>query len=425
MVAGFLGAFAVLLVLGMPIAIVLGGAALAYLLLKGGLSLTLIVQTTYAGMASFPLLAVPLFILGGNLMTESGITRDLVKFARSLLGHVSGGLALVAIAACTIFAAISGSAVATAVAIGVMLLPAMREAGYEDAFSGALMATAACIGPVIPPSIPFILYGVITNVSIVGLFMAGVVPGLLFGVALMLYAYAFSRRRGYPRDPRPSLKDLALDTWRALPALFMPLLVVGGIVGGWFTPTEAAGVSVAYSLVVGSVVYRGLRLRRLPHILLNAALESGVVMLLLGLSEPFAWVVAVEQLPQRLLDSLMTVSASPWVILLLVNLALLLIGIPLETAPAITITASVVAPLAPLLGIDPLHLGAVVVFNLVLGLITPPVGAVLFSVCGMTKLSLERLSRAIWVPFVIGLMVLLLITYVPGLTTFLPRLVLR
>jgi len=252
-VAAFLGTFAGLLILGMPIAIVLGGAALAYLLLKGGLSLTLLVQTTYAGMASFPLLAVPLFILGGNLMTESGITRDLVGFARSLLGHISGGLALVAIAACTIFAAISGSAVATAVAIGVMLIPAMREAGYEEDFSGALMATASCIGPIIPPSIPFILYGVITNVSIVGLFMAGVVPGLLLAVALMIYAYAFARRRRYPRDPRPSLRELVVATWRALPALLMPLLVIGGIVGGWFTPTEAAGVSVAYALIVGAL----------------------------------------------------------------------------------------------------------------------------------------------------------------------------
>lgn len=425
MVAAFLGTFAGLLILGMPIAIVLGGAALAYLLLKGGLSLTLLVQTTYAGMASFPLLAVPLFILGGNLMTESGITRDLVGFARSLLGHISGGLALVAIAACTIFAAISGSAVATAVAIGVMLIPAMREAGYEEDFSGALMATASCIGPIIPPSIPFILYGVITNVSIVGLFMAGVVPGLLLAVALMIYAYAFARRRRYPRDPRPSLRGLVVATWRALPALLMPLLVIGGIVGGWFTPTEAAGVSVAYALIVGALVYRGIKLRRLPAILLSSALESGVVMLLLGLSEPFAWVVAVEQLPQRLLESLMAVSASPYVILLLLNLALLLIGIPLETAPAIAITASVVAPLAPLLGLDPLHLGAVVVFNLVLGLITPPVGAVLFAVCGMTKLPLERLSRAVWVPFLIEVGVLLLITYVPSLSTFLPRLVLR
>lgn len=425
MVAAFLATFVGLLILGMPIAIVLGGASLAYLLLKGGLSLTLVVQTTYAGMALFPLLAVPLFILGGNLMTESGITRDLVRFSRSLLGHVSGGLALVAIMACAIFAAISGSAVATAVAIGAMLIPAMREAGYEDEFSAGVVSTASCIGPIIPPSIPFILYGVIANVSIVGLFMAGVIPGLLLAAGLMIYAYVFSRRRGYPRDERPSLKELVGSTWRALPALLMPVLVVGGIVGGVFTPTEAAGIAVAYGLVVGGLVYRGIRVRRIPQILLNSALESGVVMLLLGLSEPFAWVVAVEQLPQRLLNALTMLSTSPWVILLLVNLALLLIGIPLETAPAITIAAPVVAPLAPLLGVDPLHLGAVVVFNLVLGLITPPVGAVLFSVCSMSRLSLERLSRAIWVPFVVGLVVLLLITYVPALTTWLPKLVLR
>lgn len=422
MLTVFVGSFIVLLVIGVPIAIALGGTALAYLLAKGGLSLTMLVQTTFAGMASFPLLAIPLFMLAGELMNESGITRDLVRFARMLLGRVSGGLGLATILACAIFAAISGSAVATAVAIGMVMIPAMKEAGYDGEVSAAVTATASCMGPVIPPSIPFIIYGAIANVSIGALFLAGVVPGLMLGLGLMIYIYLVARRRGYPLESPPGWREVALGTWRAVPALLMPVVVLGGILGGFFTPTEAAGIAVFYAFVVGGLFYRGLKPARLPGAFLRAGLETSMVMLLLGLSEPFAWVVAVEHLPQRILEALTSVGQSPMVILLLVNLALILIGIPLETAPALTIVTPVLAPLAVQLGVDPIQMGAVVVFNLVLGLITPPVGAVLFSVCGISGISLEGLSRAVWIPFLIGLAVLLLITLFPPLTTFLPGL---
>lgn len=425
MLAVFLVAFIVLLVVGIPIAIALGGTSLVYLFLKGGLSPTLLVQTTFAGMASFPLLAIPLFMLAGALMNESGITRDLVRFARLLLGHISGGLGLATILACAIFAAISGSAVATVVAIGAVMIPAMKDAGYEDDVSAAVTATASCMGPVIPPSIPFIIYGVIANVSIGALFLAGVVPGIMLGLGLMVYIFLVARRRGYPLESRPGFREVAVAACRAVPALLMPIIVLGGILGGVFTPTEAAGIAAAYAFLVGSLVYRGIKLSRLPALLLQAGLETAMVMLLLGLSEPFAWVVAVEQLPQRLLELLAAVGQSPLVVLLLVNIALILIGIPLETAPALTIVTPVLAPLALKMGIDPIHLGAVVVFNLVLGLVTPPVGAVLFSVCGISGISLERLSRAVWVPFIIGLAVLLLITLFPPLTTTLPRIFIR
>ena len=422
MLSLFLIAFLVFMATGIPVALAMGASALVYAFLSSGISPTLIIQTTFAGMASFPLLAIPLFILAGNLMNEGGITEDLVGFSRQLVGHISGGLGLTAIVACAIFASISGSAVATAAAIGTVMLPAMRRAGYDDGVSSAVTATASCMGPIIPPSIPFIIYGVIAQVSIGALFVAGILPGLLLGLCLMIYMVIVARRDGYPREPRASMRDVFTGTFRAVPSLVMPVIIIGGIWGGIFTPTEAAGIAVVYAFVVGFFVYRRLKLSRLYRLLLISGVEAAVVMLLLGLSEPFAWVVAVEQVPMKVMDALVYLSSSPYVFLILVNIFLLIVGIPLETAPALTIVTPVLVPLADRMGIDPVHFGVIVCFNLVLGLITPPVGGVLFSVCGITGLSLERLSRSIWIPFLIAVGVLMIITFVPALSTFLPRL---
>ena len=421
MLTAFLGSFVVLLALGIPISIGLGGSAMVYVLLQDGLSLTMLIQTTFAGMASFPLLAIPLFMLAGNLMNEGGLTRDLVRFARLVLGHVSGGLGLATILASAIFAAISGAAVATAVAIGVVMIPAMKEAGYDEEVSAAVTATASCMGPIIPPSIPFIMYGVIANVSIGALFLGGVVPGLLLAAGLMLYMYYVAKKRNYPREEKASIKEIAAGAWKALPALLMPVIIMGGILGGAFTPTEAAGVVTVYALIVGGVFYRKIKWRSIPDILLRSGVESAMVMLLLGLSEPFAWIIASEQIPQLIIQTIGQISSSPYVVLFLINVLLILVGIPLETAPAITIVTPVIAPMAAQLGIDPVHLGIVVCFNLVLGLITPPVGAVLFAICSIANMSLEKLTKGIWIPFFIALGVLALITYIPALTTFLPR----
>ena len=422
MLSLFLIAFLVFMATGIPVALAMGASALVYAFLSSGISPTLIIQTTFAGMASFPLLAIPLFILAGNLMNEGGITEDLVGFSRQLVGHISGGLGLTAIVACAIFASISGSAVATAAAIGTVMLPAMRRAGYDDGVSSAVTATASCMGPIIPPSIPFIIYGVIAQVSIGALFVAGILPGLLLGLCLMIYMVIVARRDGYPREPRASMRDVFTGTLRAVPSLVMPVIIIGGIWGGIFTPTEAAGIAVVYAFVVGFFVYRRLKLSRLYRLLLISGVEAAVVMLLLGLSEPFAWVVAVEQVPMKVMETLAYLSSSPYVFLILVNIFLLIIGIPLETAPALTIVTPVLVPLADRMGIDPVHFGVIVCFNLVLGLITPPVGGVLFSVCGITGMSLERLSRSIWIPFFIAVGVLMIITFVPALSTFLPRL---
>jgi len=420
----FIGAFILLLCVSAPITVALGGCAMIYAIIGGTVPITTLVQTIFGGLATFPLLAIPLFMLAGNLMNEGGLTPDLVRFARLLLGHIRGGLGLATVLACAIFAAISGAAVATAVAIGVVMIPAMKKAGYDEGVAAALTCTASCLGPIIPPSIPFIIYGVTASVSVAGLFLGGVLPGLVLAGALMIYMYFVARKNDYPRDPKTPGKEVLVAAWKALPALFMPVLIMGGILSGMFTPTEAAGVTVLYAGVMGAFYYRKLTFKSLPKVLLASGLESGMVMLLIAMSEPFAWFVAVDQIPQLIVEWISHLTTSPYLILFLVNIFLIILGIPMETAPALVIVTPVLAPIALAVGIDPIHMGIVICLNLVLGLITPPVGAVLFAVCGMANMPIERLSKAIWPPFLVSLVVLGIVTYVPWLSTFLPKLIL-
>ena len=420
----FVSAFIILLCVSAPITVALGGCALVYALVGDAAPITTLIQTIFGGLATFPLLAIPLFMLAGNLMNEGGLTPDLVRFARTLLGHINGGLGLATVLACAIFAAISGAAVATAVAIGVVMIPAMKKAGYDEGVAAALTSTASCLGPVIPPSIPFIIYGVTANVSIAGLFLGGVMPGLVLAGLLMAYIYYVARKNNYPRDPKTPGREILIAAWKALPALFMPVLIMGGILSGMFTPTEAAGVTVLYAAVMGTFYYRKLTFGNLPKVLLASGLESGMVMLLIAMSEPFAWFVAVDQIPQMIVAWISSVTSSPYMILFLVNIFLILLGIPMETAPALVIVTPILAPIAAAVGIDPIHMGVVICLNLVLGLITPPVGAVLFAVCGMANMSLDRLSRAIWPPFLVSMVALVIVTYIPWLSTYLPKLLL-
>lgn len=422
MITVFAVSFIGLLCLSAPITVALGGSALAYALISGNLPITTIIQTTFGGLATFPLLAIPLFMLAGNLMNEGGITAELVRFARLMLGHIRGGVGLATILACAIFSAITGAAVATAVAIGVVMIPAMKKMGYDEDVGAALTCTASCMGPIIPPSIPFIIYGVTANVSIGALFLGGVFPGLLLGGALMIYMYWLAVKRDYPCDPRAPVKEVLKAGWKALPALLMPIIIMGGILSGLFTPTEAGGVVVVYAVLVGTLVYRRLTFKSIPKVLLNAGLESGMVMLLIALSEPFAWIVSADQIPQMVIDWISSLTTSPIMILLLINIFLLLLGIPIETAPALVIVTPVLAPIAASMGIDPVHIGIVICLNLVLGLITPPVGAVLFAVCAVGNVTIDQLSKAIWPPFLVSLVVLGIVTYVPWLSTFLPKL---
>ena len=343
----FVGAFMVLLCVSAPITVALGGVPWSMPSIGGTVPITTLVQTIFGGLATFPLLAIPLFMLAGNLMNEGGLTPDLVRFARMLLGHIRGGLGLATVLACAIFAAISGAAVATAVAIGVVMIPAMKKAGYDEGVAAALTCTASCLGPIIPPSIPFIIYGVTASVSVAGLFLGGVLPGLVLAGALMIYMYFVARKNDYPRDPKTPGKEILIAAWKALPALFMPVLIMGGILSGMFTPTEAAGVTVLYAAVMGAFYYRKLTFKSLPKVLLASGLESGMVMLLIAMSEPFAWFVAVDQIPQLIVEWISHVTTSPYMILFLVNIFLIILGIPMETAPALVIVTPVLAPIAP------------------------------------------------------------------------------
>ncbi len=412
MIAVFAFSFIGLLCLSAPITVALGGSALAYALISGNLPITTIIQTTFGGLATFPLLAIPLFMLAGNLMNEGGITADLVRFARLMLGHIRGGVGLATILACAIFSAITGAAVATAVAIGVVMIPAMKKMGYEEEVGAALTCTASCMGPIIPPSIPFIIYGVTANVSIGALFLlpgrslSGSAPGCCPD-DLHVLGGSPARLSARPQDPGEGGHRCGLE----------------GAAG----PDDAGhhhGRDPERDVHPdrGGRGGGGLRMKSIPKVLLNAGLESGMVMLLIALSEPFAWIVSADQIPQLLIDWISGITTSPVIILLLINIFLLLLGIPIETAPALVIVTPVLAPIAASMGIDPVHIGIVICLNLVLGLITPPVGAVLFAVCAVGNITIDKLSRAIWPPFLVSLVVLAIVTYVPWLSTFLPKL---
>jgi C4-dicarboxylate transporter DctM subunit len=412
--------FVVLLLFGLPISYVLAGAGLAAVLVQGKLNLTIVAGKMFEGLDSFPLLAIPFFMLAGAFMNEGGITRRLIHFAQVTVGWVAGGLGYVNVVASMLFAGISGSAAAEASAIGSVMIPAMKKEGYHEDFSAALTAAASTMGPIIPPSIPMILYGIIANVSIGALFLAGAVPGFLLGAGFMMLVWLFARRRGYPAGRRAGPREALAAFKDALLALTMPGIILGGILGGVFTPTESSAVAVFYAFVLGVFVYKEIRWARIPALLADAGLGTAIVMLVIGASELFGWVLAAEQVPARLAEGILSISSHPWVVLLLVNALLFVLGIWLEPAPLLIVLVPVLAPLAAKVGIDPVQFGTIVVINAVIGLVTPPVGASLFVVCSVGRLSLEKVSRAVW-PFVaVAVAVLLLVTYVPAVSTWLP-----
>jgi C4-dicarboxylate transporter DctM subunit len=395
--------FIILLALGTPVAFCIGVSALAGLLQQGGTPLLLLPHMMFQGTDSFPLIAVPFFVLAGALMNAGGITRRLVDFANLLVGHIRGGLALVNVVASMFFAGITGAAVADTSAIGSVLIPAMEKEGYDLDYSAAITAASSTLGPIIPPSIPMIIYGVSAEQSIAALFLAGIIPGLLVGLALMGVAYFHgSSQRGEMRktEGRTVFRHLGRGLRDAILALLMPAFILGGILAGVFTPTEAAAIAVLYAFVVGHFVYGELRLAQ-------------------------GWLVAAMQMPQKILDLVTGIVSNRWMILLLINIFLLLVGTFMETTASLIILTPVFLPLAIELGIDPIHFGAIMVLNLVIGLTTPPLGVCLFISSGIADISLERISRAI-VPFLLGaIAVLLLVTYIPSLSMWIPHLFLQ
>jgi len=413
----------VLIIIGMPVAFALGVGALAALLVEPSLPLTLVPQRMFTALDSWPIMAVPLFMLAGGLMDRGGMSRRIVEFASAGLCFVRGSLGMVTVMASMVFAGISGSSTADTAAVGSIMLPAMRSRGYDMRFAAALQAAAGAIGPVIPPSILMIVIGYVTGVSVAQLFLAGVVPGVLIGIGLMMVAYRQALREGPEFDaPTPFHGRKVLATGvKALPALGLPLLIVFGILGGIFTATEAAAAAVVYGLAVGLFLYGEIGWRDLPSIALEAAERSCVVLFIAATAMLFAWLVAVNQLPQALGELLQEHISSRTVFLIFLNLALLLIGMFLESFSAVIVFMPIFFPLALDFGIDPLHFGILATVNLAIGYITPPYGATLFVACGISGQSVRAVSGRV-VPIVIAmLMVLIVVTYWPDTVLWLPR----
>ena len=408
--------FMLLIVLTVPVGYALGLAAALWVVLDGTIPIIMIPQRMYAGIDSFPLIAIPFFILAGKIMATGGISDRLIRLAAVLVGMFKGGLAYI-----NIVASISGSATADASSIGSILIPAMIKKGYEKDFSVAVTATAAVIGILIPPSIPMVLYGIIMNQSIGDLFLAGAIPGILVGFVLMAISGVLATRRNYPREERYTLRQaLAIVADGILPLLAV-VIVLGGIIAGIVTPTEAAVVAVVYAAILSFGLYRELTLRDVPTLLLETILINGIVMLMVATATAFSWIVTSEEIPKLIGEILTQTIHSRFLLLLLLNVVLLVAGCVLDLTPAMIIFVPVLGPIAMQLGVDPIHFGAIVVMNLGIGLFTPPVGACLFVCCSIAQVNMREILKA-FTPFFLGMvLVLLLVTYIPALSLWLPH----
>jgi C4-dicarboxylate transporter DctM subunit len=420
MITTLLVVFAVLLVIGTPIAIAMAGSAIL-LIWVDGIPLTVVAQRVVAGVQSFPLLAIPLFILAGSLMNESGISERLFGFTRALVGHIRGGLAHTAIVGNVFLAGLSGSSVADTAATTRVFVPQLQNAGYPKAFGAAVSATAGTLGPIIPPSILMVVYAWQANISLGALFVAGVLPGLVMAASMMTAIAILARVHGFRPDGEFSLANVWLQFKRALWALMMPVLILVGFRMGLFTATEIAGVAAAYALIVGFLIYRSLSLRDLPRILVQTARETAVILFIVAAATPFSWILGIEQAPQLVVEFVSSISTNPWVVLLILNVALLLAGMVMETLAIMIILVPILLPLLTSLDIDLVHFGIILLVNLVLGQLTPPVGVLLFVVMAMTGLKLTALIKELWPLLIAVLLALLFITYVPGLSLWLPR----
>jgi tripartite ATP-independent transporter DctM subunit len=409
--------------MGMPIAFSLGAICFAFFWIDGG-TMTSVPQRMFAAVDSFPLLAVPAFILAGEVMNTGGLTKRIVEFARVLVGHISGGLGHVTVLANVIVSGISGSALAEAAGIGSVMIEAMKKQGFSPAFAGSLNAAASTIGPLIPPSIPLVIYAVMASVSAGKMLLAGFAPGFLVAIALMVYVYFVSKKRGYPTSERATLNQVWQATKSAFLALMTPIIIIWGIVGGVFTPTEAAAATVVYGLVVSLFVYKDMHWRDLPSVFRKSAKTTAVVGFIISTANLVSYVLTRERVPQMMSETLLSLSDERWVILLLINILLLVLGCFMEGLAVMLLTVPVLLPLVMQLGVDPVHFGVIVVMNLMIGLIHPPFGMALFVVAKVGDIPYKDLAWSIW-PFVIPLLVVLLIcTYWPWIVMVLPNLML-
>lgn len=411
------------LTLSVPIGIALGLATATTLYLTSDIPLIMIAQNAFAALDSFPLMAIPFFMLAGSLMSYGGISKRLLVLADSMVGFITGGLAMVTTLACMFFGAISGSGPATVSAIGSFMIPSMKEKNYDPGFASAITAAAGSIGVIIPPSIPFVIYGVVSGASVGEMFMAGIIPGIIIGIGLMVTSYYISRKKGYVGDgSRPQPKKFWAAFKDAIWALLVPGIIMGGIYGGIFTPTEAAVVAVVYALIVGKFIYKELNFKNAYTAFKEAVLINGATTFMIGLSMSFASYLTMEQIPVKIAQSLLAISSSKIIILLLINVFLLIVGCFIDNISSMIILTPIFLPVVINLGVDPVHFGLFMTVALATGFVTPPYGANLFVASAISGVRIERISTNV-IPFIITLIIcLLLFTYVPDLSMFLPNL---
>ncbi len=421
MTATLFSSFVILCLLGVPIAFVLGLSSVFAFIYHGDYPFTLVVQRMFTALDGFSLMAIPFFIFAGGIMDIGGISRRIVNFSFIFVGTVRGGLAMVGVIGSMIFAGVSGSAVADTAAMGTILIPRMVEKGYTRGFAAALIAAAGTLGPLIPPSIAMIIYGVIAGCSIGQLFIAGIVPGIIVGLSLMALSWVIAKKEGFPAEEPLSLKEAWASARDALWAVVMPIVVLGGIRIGIFTPTEAGVIACVYGFFIGAFVYKEIKLADIPKVLKDGIVGTTAVMFLIATASLFSWILASERVPQAVAEFFLSISRNPNIVLLMINAMLLVIGTFMDCTPAIIMTMPVFLPLVTSLGIDLIHFGIVVVFNLLIGLLTPPVGACLFVSCNIAKIGLTEITKAVW-PFIALMLALLMVfTYWPGLILWLPN----
>lgn len=413
----------IFLILNVPVGISIGLSTLAAALFNPRMTDTFIVQHLIAGSDSFPLMAIPLFILAGDLMGAGGVSRRIINVVNAFLGRLTGGVAIVTVVVCMFFAAVSGSGPATVAAIGSIMVPAMVERGYDKSFALAVAAAAGSIGVIIPPSIPMVIYGVGTGTSITGLFMAGFMPGILIGLALIALCYIYCKKKGWRgTDEVFTMKEKLQAVWDAKWALINPLIILGGIYGGLFTPTEAAAVAAVYAFICGVFLYKELDAKKLYKTIANACSTTGTTMAIIGCATAFTKLLTIEQIPMKVTNVLVALSDSRVIILLLINILLLIVGMFMDTTPAMMVLAPILLPVARSVGLSPIHFGLIMVVNLAIGFLTPPLGINLFVASRVGNTKLEVVLKDIPMFIATMLLCLMLITYIPAITETLPRL---
>ena len=416
--------FAIGLIVGLPVAITMGISGLTAVLIDGRFPPLIVPQYLFNGISSFPLMAVPFFILAAEIMTASGLTASLLRFANDLVGHIRGGLGHVNVLVSMLFAGISGSALADAAGPSAIVMRMMRRAGYSPDYAGAISAATATIGPIIPPSILMVIYAISdSRVTVAGLFLAGVVPGILLGIALMIVNHWISIRRGYLfRSERPTFVELVKSFWRAMPALLLPFIIIGGILGGIFTPTEAAAVAVAYALIIGLFGTRRLKWQDILPVFVKSGVVTAAVLLIVSMASIFSWLLTILQIPQTIAATIGSMTSSPSGVVILLAVFVLICGLVIDTLPALIILVPVLGPLSDQFGLNPMYFAIMIVLNLTIGMVTPPVGPVLFVISTVGRIRLETLSRTIVPLLMAELFVLALVIAFPILSTALPKL---